>query len=803
MKFTLGWLKDYLETDSSLDEIVAKLTDLGLEVDGVHDPAAAFAPFAVAYVEAAEKHPDADRLKVCTVDTGIEKIQVVCGAPNARTGMKGIFAPAGSYVPGTDMVLKKGVIRGQESNGMLVSEREMGLSDEHDGIIEVADDVAIGTKFAALYGMDDPVIEIGLTPNRPDCAGIYGIARDLAAAGLGTLKHPEIPVVKGAFKSDISVSLVFEEGDKEACPYFVGCLIKGIKNGPAPKWMQNRMKAVGLKSISTIVDITNYLSYALCRPLHVFDADKLSGGLHARLAKEGETILALDEEEYTLSSDMTVIADDKKAHAIAGVMGGMESGCGLETTNVFLEVGYFDPMRTAKTGRALQIISDARYRFERGVDPAFLEDACAIATQMIVDLCGGKPSEPVIAGAQPAPSKPYEFDPALTVRMSGVGIPEDKQLAILKDLGFVIEGKKAPYQVSAPTWRPDILGKADLVEEIIRVYGYEHIPALSVRRAAGDPKIAETPSLRSARKARAILADLGLHECVTWSFMGGAQADLFGAQNAAALTLKNPISSALDRMRPSILPNLIEAAGRNYAKSYPDNALFEVGPVFHGTKPQDQEMVATAIRAGHMGPRHWSGENANRAVDLYDAKDDALAVLAACGAPASNMQVSRDAPQWYHPGRSGALRLGPKVFAYFGELHPAVLSALNVRERMCAAEVFLDRIPAPRNKGTEKAFLALNPLQPLSRDFAFMVGRDVAAADLVRAAMGADKKMITAAEIFDVYQGDNVAADQKSVALNVSIQPQEKSMTDEEIEALSKKIINSIETKTGAKLRGV
>lgn len=805
MKFTLNWLKDYLDTDASLEQIVEKLTDIGLEVEGVHDPAATYAPFKVAYVESAQKHPDADRLKVCIVDTGKEKLQVVCGAPNARTGMKGIFAPSGAYVPGTDMVLKKGVIRGQESNGMLVSEREMGLSDEHDGIIEVSEDAAVGTPFAALYGLDDPVIEVGLTPNRADCAGVRGIARDLAAAGLGSLKDMDVPKIKYEGSSPISVRLDFNDENRDACPYFIGVHIKGVKNGASPAWLQKRMKAVGLKSISALVDVTNYISWALCRPLHVFDADKIKGDLCVRLAKEGESLEALDEETYMLPEFATVIADDNGAQAIGGIMGGMQSGCTDKTRNVFLEVAYFDPMRTAKAGRHLGIISDARYRFERGVDPVFLPDAAAIATKMILDLCGGSASAPVVAGAEPDWRREYDFDPDFTENMTGVKIDPKQQIEILNILGFEVKGAKAPYQVTPPSWRGDILGRADLVEEIVRIYGFEHIPALSVRRNESDTKEAETPMLSRARKARAKMAGRGLYECVTWSFMDGTKADLFGSQsqkqNAMALTLKNPISSELDRMRPSILPNLMMAAKRNADKGYPDNALFEVGPVFAGAKPQDQSLVATGIRAGRMGDRHWSGPEANRAADLYDVKADALAVLAAAGAPAENMQVTRDAPEWYHPGRSGALRLGKNVFAYFGELHPAVLEAMDVRENICGFEVFLNNIPAAKNKGTAKKLLVMEPLQPLSRDYAFLVDCKTSADDLVRAAVGADKALIKSAAVFDVYQGDKVEAGKKSVALNVVIQPQGESLKDQEIEALSQKIIASISERTGAKLR--
>lgn len=799
MKFTLNWLKDHLDTDATLDEIVAKLTSIGLEVEGVEDPSEKFAPFKVAYVESAVQHPDADRLQVLMVNTGKETLQVVCGAPNAKAGMKGIFAPVGCYVPGIDVELKKGNIRGQESNGMMVSEREMGLSDEHDGIIELEGDPEIGTPFAKLFGMDDPVIEIGLTPNRPDCAGVRGIARDLAAAGLGTLKPLKSKAVKGSYDSPITVDLAFSKDDADACPLFLGRYVKNVKNGPSPEWLQNRLSAIGLRPISALVDITNYVSYDLCRPLHVFDADKVSGNLTVRLGKKGEKLEALDEKTYDIPDFTTVIADDKEPLALGGIMGGMDSGCTDETTNVFLEVAYFDPARTARSGRALQIVSDARYRFERGIDPAFLPEATEIATQMILDFCGGEASNVVSAGQEPEWKREIEYNPEDVDRLIGLHIPEKEQRHILSVLGFELESHTA----TPPSWRGDVEGRADLVEEIIRIHGFEHIPANSVRNTHAVSHSAETPMLTKVRSARNALADRGLNECVTWSFMGAENATLFGANDEdtiKALTLLNPINAELDQMRPSILPNLIEAAGRNRDKGYPDNALFEVGPTFQTSKADGQSIVATGIRAGNHDPRHWSADKP-RKVDAYDAKADALAVLDACGAPAGNMQISVDAPEWYHPGRSGSLRLGPNIFAYFGEIHPAVLDTMGIRETICGFEVFLDKIPESKQKSTARKLLTLSALQPVSRDFAFLVDANVKAADMTRAAIGADKNLITYAETFDVYEGDKLDAGKKSVALTVTIQPQDKTLTDQDIEALSKKVVENIISKTGGQLR--
>lgn len=802
MKFTLGWLKDHLETTASLQEIAEKLTAVGLEVEGAEDRAKTYEAFKVAYVEKAEKHPDADRLRVCIVDTGNEKLQVVCGAPNARAGMKGVFAPAGSFVPGTGMTLKKGVIRGQESNGMLVSEREMGLSDDHEGIIDVTDrDPPLGTPFAALYGMDDPVIEIGLTPNRADCTGVRGIARDLAAAGLGTLKALDTSPVKSGFASPIGVKLEFSKETQDACPLFIGRYIKGVRNGPSPAWLQNRLKAVGLRPISALVDITNYFSVGLGRPLHVFDADKLKGGIHVRLAKKGETLDALNDKTYELDDFMTVVCDDSGVVGIAGVIGGAPTGCSEETVNVYLEVAYFDPLRTAKTGRALQVTSDARYRFERGVDPAFVLPATELATRMILELCGGEPSELVQAGETPAWQRTIAFDPAYTRKLAGVDIAPNRQTAILESLGFTVSGAS----VQPPSWRGDIEGRADLVEEVARINGFDNIPAVSMPKLTTVTASAETPAMAKARKTRAVLASRGLNEAITWSFMGRALAEKFGAhetQAAAQLKILNPINAELDQMRPSLLPNLIEAAGRNRDRGYPRSALFEVGPAFQSPQPDGQPLVAAGVRSGRKGPKHWSGPEADRAVDAFDAKADALAVLEVCGAPVKNLQVTRDAPSWYHPGRSGVLRLGPNVIAWFGEIHPALLEEMGVRESICAFEVFLNNIPAAKKKGTAKPLLTLSPLQPIERDFAFIVDDRVEAETLVRAALGADKALIGNVEIFDVYKGKGVEEGKKSVAINVTLQPKDHTPTDAEIEAIAAKIVESIISKTGGQLRG-
>lgn len=796
MKFTLSWLKDHLDTDASLDMIAEKLTALGLEVEGIDDPAAQFAAFKVAYVEKAEKHPDADRLKVCIVDTGEEKLQVVCGAPNARAGMKGVFAPAGTYIPGTDVYLKKGVIRGMESCGMLVSEREMGLSEDHEGIIDLPEGTPVGTPFAEIFGLEDPVIDIALTPDRADCAGVRGIARDLAAAGLGILKPLDESSVQGAFASPIKVDIV----DTESCPLFLGRYIRNVQNGPSPEWMQRRLKAVGLRPISALVDITNYLSLDLCRPLHVFDADKLQGDIHVRPSQAGETLDALNDKSYTLEDGMTAVCDDSGVLALGGVVGGTKTGCTEETVNVFLECAYFDPYRTARTGRALQIDSDARYRFERGIDPAFTIEGMEIATRLVLELCGGEVSDVVQAGNIPEWKRTIPFDPAYTKQLSGVEIPEDGQRRILEDLGCAINGA----HVVPPAWRSDVTGRADLVEEIIRVYGYDSIPAVSVRSPTAIPAPAETLSLSRIRKARTALAARGMSECVTWSFLGRDIAALFDSSNdnADALTLTNPISSEMDRMRPSLLPNLLMASQRNADRGYTDTALFEVGPAFASSSPDGQTSVAAGVRYGEAGPQHWSGSYNHRPVDALDAKADALAALEAIGAPVQNLKIMRDVPDYYHPGRSGTFCLGKSVLARFGEIHPAVLEKMDITAQAVGFEVFPNAVPEARRKGSARPLLTLSPFQPVERDFAFIVDENVEVDSLLAAAKGVDRDLIAAVSVFDVYQGQGVEDGKKSVAIRIIFQPKDRTLVDSEIDGLGQKIAGAVAARTGGILRG-
>jgi len=797
MKFTLGWLKDHLDTEASVGEIVETLIQIGLEVDTVDDPAAELSAFRVAHVVAAEPHPDADRLQVCTVDTGEGTVQVVCGAPNARAGMKGVFAPVGTWVPGIEVELKAAKIRGVESSGMLVSEREMGLSDEHDGIIELPEDAPLGVPFAEILGIDDPVIDIELTPNRPDCTGVRGIARDLAAAGLGQLKPFEATPVEGGYVSPVNWAIA---GDGNACSYVVGRHFRGVTNGPSPKWLQDRLRAVGLRPISALVDVTNYVSLDLGRPLHVFDAAKLKNDtLTMRRAKDGEDFMALVERACTLDREMTVIGDGDTVEALAGVMGGLESSCTEETTDVFLEVALFDPVSVATTGRKLQMESDARYRFERGVDPESAEWGAEVAARLILEFCGGETSEPVRAGQMPDWQRSVELRADRVATLGGVEVSHARQAEILEGLGFDVSPSDAGVSANVPSWRPDIGGEADLVEEITRIHGFDRIAPVSLDRDSALPAVAITPEQRRAGNVRRALAAEGLDEAVTWSFMGRAQAELFG-EVPETMMLANPISSELDAMRPSILGNLLLAADRNADRGFGDLGLFELGPAYRDTSPDGQQLVAAGVRQGNADPAHWSGPA--RAADALDAKSDALAAIEAAGAPAGNVQVSRDAPDWYHPGRSGALRLGKNVLGYFGEIHPAVLRGLDVRGPAVGFEVFLDNLPPRKNKGSARPALHLASLQPVRRDFAFLVNTDVQAGDLLRAARGAERDAITDVALFDVYEGKNVEDGKKSLAIQATLQSTEATFTDAEIEDISAKIVAAVEKATGGTLRG-
>ena len=804
MKFTLSWLKDHLETQSSLEEIVETLTMIGLEVESLDDKSA-LKPFVIAKVLTAARHPDADKLQVLTVDTGDGRpLQVVCGAPNARAGLIGAFAAPGAYVPGIDVTLSVGKIRGVESHGMMCSERELQMSDEHNGIIDLPADAPVGTSFAAYAGLDDPVIEINLTPNRPDCTSVYGIARDLAAAGLGTLRNKPIAPVEGSGAAQVNVTL--DIGDSpQLCPGFAWRTIKGVKNGHSPKWLQQRLIAIGLRPINALVDITNYLTFDRGRPLHVFDADKVNGSLTVRRAREGENILGLNGKEYTLGPDNVVIADADGVESIGGIMGGEHSGCDENTINVVVESALWDAMNIARTGRTLGIITDARYRFERGVDPEFMVPGLELATQLVLDFCGGTPSGTQVTGYKGHTPKIVQFPASEVKRLTGIAVPVETSFDILSRLGFVPQGESELVDVVVPSWRPDIDGKADLVEEVMRIHGVDRIePQPLPSHAAVNGKILTTLQIRT-RNARRALASRGMMEAVTWSFISEESAKAFGG-GQPELKLANPIAADMSDMRPSLLPGLLAAAQRNADRGFSDLALFEVSGTYEGDTPEAQRRVAAGIRRGTSklegSGRHWSGNIGP--VGVFDAKADAIAVLEACGAPVDKLQIESGGPAWYHPGRSGTIKLGPKVIlGTFGEFHPKTLETLDVAGTLCGFEVFIDAIPEPKQKATRtKPALNLSDFQTVRRDFAFVVDKSVEAGAIVRAALAGDKKLITGVQVFDLFEGASLGEGKKSVAIEVAIQPQERTLTDEDLEALTKRIVESVGKQTGGVLRG-
>ena len=798
MKFTLSWLKDHLETDASVEEITETLTDLGLEVEGVSNPADRLKEFTLGYVKHAEKHPDADKLRVCKVDTDEGEMQIICGAPNAREGITVVVCKPGMYVPGLDITIGVGKIRGVESFGMMASERELELSDEHDGIIELPSG-EVGDRFVDWLAANDPskvdpMIEIAITPNRPDALGVRGIARDLAARGLGTLKPLTVDPVEGGYESPIKVEIA--EDTLDGCPLFTGRLIRGVKNGPSPKWLQDRLTAIGLRPISALVDITNYFTFDLNRPLHVFDAAKVAGNLRVHRAAGGETLVALDEKDYTLSAGQMVISDDNGAESIAGIMGGAETGCTDETVDVFLESAFWDHVQIATTGRALKINSDARYRFERGVDPEFTRDGLDLATRMILDLCGGEPSNVVVAGAVPDHSRAYKLNPERVQSLVGMEIPEAEQRQTLTRLGFRLEGNMA----HVPSWRPDVLGEADLVEEVARIASLTKLQGKPLPRLTdGIPAPVMTPQQRRQQIARRTCASLGYNEIVSYTFIDQASAELFGGGDDATM-LANPISSEMSHMRPALLPGLLQAAARNQARGFADMALFEVGPAFHGGEPGEQHNLISGLLVGRTGPKDVHG--ASRAVDTFDAKADIEAVLAAIGAPAK-VQILRGAEPWWHPGRHGKICLGPKkVLGVFGELHPKVLSEMGIKGAAVAFTIWPDEVPMPRKSGASRGALVQSDLQAVERDFAFVVDDTVEALTLVNAAAGADKALIEDVRVFDEFIGGSLGEGKKSLAITARLQPTDKTLTEKDIEAVSDKIVAKVTKATGGTLRG-
>ncbi|MBX5023222.1 phenylalanine--tRNA ligase subunit beta [Rhizobium lentis] len=806
MKFTLSWLKEHLETDATLDEICARLTEIGLEVEDVDDKAA-FKPFVIAKVLTAEKHPQADRLKVLMVDTGSgAPVQVVCGAPNARAGLVGAFAAPGTYVPGIEVTLAVGNIRGVESRGMMCSEKELQISDNHDGIIDLPEDAPVGQSYASYAHLDDPVIEINLTPNRPDCTSIHGIARDLAASGLGTLKTRPAPSF--AVEGETPVKLTIDLDDARLCPGFALRLVRGVKNGPSPRWMQQRLTAIGLRPINALVDITNYMTFDQGRPIHVFDAAKIKGNLTVRRAREGETVLALDQREYKLGPNNVVISDEEGIESIGGIMGGEHSGCDENTVDVLIESALWDPMNIAKSGRSLGIITDARYRFERGVDPEYMVPGLERTTELVLELCGGRAAGAEIVGYKRYQPKVVDFPYSEVKRLTGLEISTEESNTILTRLGFAVSGSGERVSVAVPSWRPDVDGKADLVEEVMRIHGVDNIkPAPLESHAAVNGRILTTLQIRT-RVAKRALAARGMLEAVSWSFIPEDHAKLFGG-GSPALKLANPIAAEMSDMRPSLLPGLLTAAQRNADKGYADVAIFEVSGTYENDRPEGQRRVAGGIRRGTASlagaGRMWSNaaKGGGKPVDVFDAKADALAVIEACGLPMGNIQIEQGGPEWYHPGRSGTIKMGPKVvLGYFGEFHPLTLEALDVGGAVCGFEVYLDAMAEPKKKATRtKPALDLSPFQAVKRDFAFVVDKTVEAGAIVKAAAGADRKLVTGVNVFDIFEGASVGEGKKSVAIEVQIQPVDRTLTDEDFEALTQKIVASVTKFTGGVLR--
>jgi phenylalanyl-tRNA synthetase beta chain len=801
MKFTLSWLKEHLDTDDSVEKLAEKLTMIGLEVESIEDKAKLLAPFTIARVISAEQHPNADRLRVCMVDTGNGEapVQVVCGAPNARAGLVSVFSPPGTFIPGKNITLGVGTIRGVESRGMLCSAAELQISEDHDGIMELPADAPIGKGYVEWAALGDPVFEINLTPNRQDCTGVHGIARDLSAADMGKFKDPGIKQVKGEFPCPVKVTVE----DESLCPGFALRLVRGVKNGPSPEWLQKRLTSIGLRPINALVDITNFMTYDRARPLHVFDAKKVKGNLVVRRARDGETLLALDGRIYGLDSSICVIADDQGVESLAGIMGGEASGCDENTTDVLIESALWNEINIAQSGRKLGINSDARYRFERGVDPAFMVPGLEMATRMVMDLCGGSPSENVVVGKAHGDDRVIDFPLTEVKRLAGIEVPLPEVRSILTRLGFMMAGSGPVMKIAIPSWRTDVQGKADIVEEVVRIVGVDKVPMTPFERGGDARKPVLTPIQLRTRRAKRALAARGMVEAVNWSFISRTAAELFGG-GKAELTLANPIASDLSDMRPSLLPGLIAAAQANADRGFADVALFEVGQIFKGDRPEDQFVAASGVRHGYasskgMG-RQWSG---SATADAFDAKADALAVLAAAGAPVQALQIVPGGASWLHPGRSGTIQIGPQnILGYFGELHPRALETLRADGPLLAFEVILDRIPPAKQKPTRaKPPLELSAFQPVSRDFAFIVDRTVKAGDIVRAAQGIDKKLITDVTVFDVYEGKGIDEGKKSIAIAVTLQPREKTMTDEEIDTVGTKIVAEVAKKTGGTLR--
>lgn len=806
MKFSLSWLKDHLDTEASLNDILDTLNRIGLEVEGVEDKAKDLANFRIAHILSAEQHPNADRLRVCSVDVGDNApVQIVCGAANARAGLKTVFAPPGTHIPGKDITISVGAIRGVESRGMMCSPEELDLPGDSEGIFELPADAPVGTPYAIWAGLDDPVIDIAVTPNRADALGVAGIARDLAAAGLGNIITPAISPIKGEGETPVKVTRSFAAGDEMLNPAFALRLVRGVKNGPSPEWLQKRLMAIGLRPINALVDITNYVTFDRGRPLHVFDAAKVKGDLVIRRANAGEELLALDGKTYKLSENNIVIADDNGPESLAGIMGGEHSGCDENTTDVLIEAALWDELTIARTGREHGIITDARYRFERGVDPAFMLPGLELATKLVLELAGGTPCDVMLSGAIPDTSRLISLPWSEVKRLTGLDVAEIEARTILSALGFRVSGDGPIVNVIPPSWRADVEGKADLVEEILRIKGIDNVTSTPLPRLGpGIPKPVLTLLQKRTRLARRLLASRGLVEAVTWSFVSKPDAEVFGGGDPR-LALANPIAADLSDMRPSLLPGLIRAAQRNADRGFSDVALFEVGQIFANDTPEGQTTSAVALRRGTARMqgtgRHWG--DAGKSVDVFDAKADAFALLTALGVPTAGVQIVPGGPAWYHPGRSATLQFGPRnVIGAFGELHPKVLQALDAKGPLAVAEITLDHLPAPKERPTKaRPKLVLSDFQPLNRDFAFVVDATVQAGDIIKAVQSGERALLTDINVFDIYEGTGIETGKKSVALTVTLQPSNKTLTEAEIEGISQRIVEAVSKKTGAVLR--
>ena len=799
MKLTLSWLREHLDTNADIKVIESTLTNIGLEVESIEDRTEELKPFTVAKLINVSEHPDADRLKVCAVETIKGTFQVVCGAPNAKTGMLGVFAPENTYIPGTKIKLKKSKIRGVESYGMLVSEREMGLSDEHEGIIEIDQKYKVGDSFSAIYGLDDPIIEINVTPNRPDCLSVRGIARDLAAAGIGNLKKLEIKKIKGIFHSPIKWQRKFKKDEEKLCPGVSGRLFKNVKNVESPDWLKKNLLSVGLKPISALVDITNYITFDLGRPLHVYDADKLNGNLSMRLARDGEKCKTLDEKEYILSSDMVVIADDVKLHGIGGVMGGLDSSCTMDTTNVFLEVALFDPVCVTKTGRKINLQSDARFRFERGIDSTSIDWGVDKATEIILRLCGGEVSEKTTDQSIEHTKKIIKYDFNKTKTLGGIDIDLNRQIKILKNLGFVINSQKNEVAtIEVPHFRPDIDGAADIVEEVVRIYGYDKIKPQSVIKDTRIKKEILNGKLKSFYKSKRIIASRGYLEAVTWSFVSSEQASL--GNKKENVVIKNPISSDLNTMRSSIFPNLLSSINFNINRLYNNGKLFEVGPQYSGSREEDQQMVASGIQYGTVHTEIWGDEK--RMSDVFDVKSDVYFVLDQLNVPVDKVLYEESDNNFFHPGKSARLRIGKNILAQFGEIHPFILKKFEINTNVSGFEIVLDQISQFQSKitSTKKAYDS-NTLQAIERDFAFLLPKNIKAGEIINKIQKIDKQLIKKVTIFDVFEGNKLPENMKSIGIKVMLQPIEKTFTDSEIETISNTIIDLTSKAFEGKLR--